>query len=414
MGGEEAEMKLSRSLVACCIGAVLWASCTSTPKRATAAQSTPISSPTETPSVAGTPTKTPLPPKLPSGFVVVDSSWISDRAGWVLGGRGCEHSGCSIIVRTIDGGGHWTTVAAPRAFVPAKRAFPRLGCPPADCVEHIRFATSRIGFAFGPSSFETTDGGRSWHKEAGLVSDVEISSGRMFRLAFPNTGCPGPCDVHVESASIGSTEWKRAPLPATSGVRFALALEGSHVYFVQYGNPVGGANDAHTSFSRSTDSGKTWANFEDPCGSGPRGEDDTIDVATSPGGGFIILCEARLSPETALFLRRSGDGGAAFGPRRSIPIPKGQGVQHISAGNFTTIAVSFMGDGPASLMMSRDGGSTWTRSLNAEGAGTNEQLGGFLGFEDARTARAAFDTRYLWSTFDGGRTWRRSAPFAGL
>src|SRR5207253_8350136 len=132
-------------------------------------------------------------------------SWISDRLGWVLGGRGCEQSGCSIIVRTIDGGGHWTTVAAPRAFVPAKRAFPRQACPPADCIEHIRFATSRIGFAFWPSSFETTDGGRSWHMEAGLVSDVEISSGRMFRLTARSDGCPGPCEVHVESASIGSS-----------------------------------------------------------------------------------------------------------------------------------------------------------------------------------------------------------------
>jgi len=193
------------------------------------------------------------------------------------------------------------------------------------------------------------------------------------------------------------------------GVDFAVKIQGSRIYVAQYGNPAGGAGDAHASFVRSLDQGKTWSRFNDPCGSDGKVESDSIDFSPTPGGTLTILCQPR-DHYRPPFVVESNDAGTTFYRLHEIPLKADDGGVHIAAGSARVIAVDFVRGGSQGIAVSRDGGSTWNISLFS--AIPEGSVVGFVGFQDARTARVAFGTAFLWTTQDAGRTWRRSAPFA--
>jgi len=412
-------MKHLRSLVLCCFVAVLSVSCTTTPKHPAAIPSTSTPSPTETPAVFGTPTKTPLPPKLPGGLVVVDSSWISDNVGWVLGGRGCRGPSCSALMRTDDGGVHWRRLSLPPAFVFAKGQYPQ-GSPTPEIISRIRFANPDVGYAFDPSLFMTLDGGRTWRRQGAprSVASLEISQGNVVRISYPNSGCPGPCNPTVERSQVGSTIWHHILTPTGYEYAFSVAIRGSNIDVAAFGNPAGGANDAHTSFWRSSDLGASWANFDDPCGESTTGENDAADFIPVPGHAFIVECRPRGADADA-FVVESTNGGASFGVRRLLHVKV---TDALAAPSVATIAVAYNGNG-LGVLVSHDSGRTWRSTLVVTPAPDSEQprsfsdsksVNYFLGFQDASTARTSFGTAFIWTTRDGGNTWRRSAPFAGL
>ena len=321
-------------------------------------------------------------------------------------------------MKTTDGGMHWHRIATLPAYVVAKGAFPE-GNPTPETISRIRFANSRVGYAFGSSFFMTTDGGVSWRKESvRFVDTLEISRGIVVRISYPNSGCPGPCDGIVERSSVGSTFWHRILNTSLNGNAFSVGIQSSNVYVAAYGNPAGGANDAHTAFWRSLDLGRTWTQLGDPCGESTTGENDTRDFAVTAGGVLVLECVARGSGDA--FLRVSIDSGNNFGPRRYL---KGiKDLDAVAAGSAGTIAVTFMRNGEG-VLVSHDGGRTWSSTLSIRPAPDSEQpipppgagsVESFLGFQDTRTARAAWGTAFIWTTRDGGNTWRRSAPFAGL
>jgi len=389
---------------------VLLAACTSTPRTPTAASSSPGTSTTSSPTLP-TPTKSYVAPSLTRGFVVVDMTWVSDEIGWVLGGRGCAAASCARLLRTDDGGLHWRRLGAPPAFVLAKGQYASKGCPPSDCVSHIRFANTRVGYAFGSTLFITTDGGRSWQKQPTppYVDSLEISHGVVYRVAYSNSGCPGPCGEHVDSAPTGSTSWHRILTPMLYG-NGSVVVEGSRIYLAQFGNTAGGAGSAHALFSRSLDGGRTWTTFDDPCGSDARGENDALDFAAAPVARIVVRCEARFTSSQAEFLVLSSDAGTTFGSRHVLPLEE-YGALQISAGSSHAFLVLFSRGDSVGVLMSDDA-RTWEPTLTVKSPPERERGGGFLGFQDPRTARVAFGDAYIWTTRDAGRTWRQSSPFA--
>ena len=400
-----------RSIVV--IALCLLAACTRAHRPAATTSSPAPSSPPST-ATPSQPSKSTIAPSLPTGFVVVDSSWVSDNVGWVLGGRGCERPSCGELVRTNDGGAHWRKVSMPNAYVTAKGQGPQRGCPPVACISKIRFANSLIGYTFGSALFMTTDGGHTWRRQAAadLVDSLEISRGLVVRVLYTMSGCPGPCDARIESSRAGSTIWHRLSLPNQGGDAVTTAVEGSRIYVSRYGNPAGGAGSAHASFARSLDEGKSWSHFDDPCGSSPQGENDAIDFATAPAGTLVVLCQPRQGDSAASFVLESNNAGATFRRLHTLPLESNESGLHVSAGSSRAIAVLFTEGSSQGVVISRDGGSTWMRSLVVALSPNAGELTGFLGFQDARTARAAFGTAYIWTTRDAGVTWRRSAPFA--
>ena len=276
----------------------------------------------------------------------------------------------------------------------------------APCVTHVRFADKEVGYAFGPGFYVTRDGGRSWHAErARLVSNLEISEGRAFRLVARMTGCPGPCDVRVEVSNVGSRVWRELSTPRRDYVGTGLAVRGRRVYVAGYANTAGGAENAHTEFLRSLDAGRTWRSLPDPCGNGPDGENDATSFATESHGFVAVLCRSRTFSDRG-FLRTSTDSGRSFGPRHALPKAF---ADEVAAGSSSTIAVAATRGARSVILVSHDGGRTWRATLSTASADGDVRL--FLGFENPRTARAALSGSAIWTTRDAGRTWIRSNPF---
>ena len=94
---------------------------------------------------------TPAP--VPNGFKANSVTWLSPARGWVLGAAPCGTKTCSDVIGTTDGSKTWALLGA----VGAPIARSGLGG-----ITEIRFATPKVGWAFGPDLYRTTDGGRSF------------------------------------------------------------------------------------------------------------------------------------------------------------------------------------------------------------------------------------------------------------
>jgi photosystem II stability/assembly factor-like uncharacterized protein len=363
------------------------------------AQRSPSPSPSSSATSSPTPAVTSPPP--PTRFAVRDSTWVSDSIGWVLGIADCGSRECYAIRHTTDAGRSWSTVPVPQPQLEGD-----VLCSNPPCLSGIRFATRSIGYAFGPDLYLTRDGGFTWTQQrAAEVVDIEISHGRAIRAVAGSTGCPAACSVHLESSNAGSSTWHRLSAPALDNVSDVI-LDGRAIYEIAYGNTAGGAENAHARIVSSTDDGKTWRTWSDPCGTGPHGENDARWFA-SQAGVLTVMCAPRLVEEPPVFVRRSTDGGRSFGPRRDTP---DKSSDRLSAGSAQILAVTEEVNGRFVVVMSKDGGRSWRVSLDGPKVGRG-QWGTWLGFEDSNTARVAFGGPSIWTTLDAGKTWRRSNPF---
>jgi hypothetical protein len=207
-----------------------------------------------------------------------------------------------------------------------------------------------------------------------------------------------------------------------------LTTSDTSVYVAFLGHVAGGAPDAHTRFARSEDGGITWQSFSDPCGTNSSGmEMDAWVSAAGPGATFGILCLPR-DGRGDITLTTSRDGGSHFG--LPLPLPGGvSGLRQslhlaIPSANVEVVASAspvaqpgIVRPGvvqsdvvqPGIVVRSEDGGRTWEPVLRAPSA-TPPRAGPdlWLGFEDAQVGRISFGTPSVWTSNDGGKSWRES------
>jgi photosystem II stability/assembly factor-like uncharacterized protein len=371
---------------------------TTTPS--TPSSTTPTSSTSTTVSAGG---------PLPAGFTVADLTWVSDNQGWALGSAPCTRMPCTSVVHTVDGGHTWAGLPAPKAYLQSASAAPPCSVTVA-CVLGIRFADATTGYAFGVSSlWITTDGGHSWSLRSTDPTDaLEISHTTVVRITHPgDAGCPPGCPYQVQATTVGSTTWHSLSSPSLIGVGATLAVEGAHVYEGVFGHRAGGAQDAHTQFARSTDSGAHWSTFSDPCTVTPSGDEaDTTAISAATGGYLALGCTPR-APGQAGFVVVSGDAGATFGPHRggllaTVPAD-GELVDHVSAATGQRLAVLVNSSTGIVVVVTNDAGADWTVT-HSDTPGSDM----YLGFQDATTGRAVITAGTILTTTDGGGHW---APF---
>lgn len=328
-----------------------------------------------------------------SNVRLLDITFDGVDDGWALASSSCLSGAgrCSALLRTTDGT-TWTSIAGTPFNVPGVN-----GCA-APCVQHLRFATSQIGYAFGPDAlFLTQDGARTWQRQPGGAEALETLDGNVIRVVSDGSGCPGPCGVRVELAGIGRSAWTTVHLVPGDldvvGLAFTRGTSGA--YLLAERNPAGGADNATSTLYTSADDGLTWHAAGEPCPQPTGGEADSSDVAGAPGHRVAVLCTPRFGG-SASFVATSTDGGrTAVRARGAIPIP---GALHLAGDPRTVLAVG--GEG---LACSHDGGATWTAIPYVTGAVT------FVGFESAEVGRViAADGQALWTTRDGGATWTRA------
>jgi photosystem II stability/assembly factor-like uncharacterized protein len=318
---------------------------------------------------------------------VLDLTFAGVDEGWALASADCVSGPgrCTALLRTTDGR-TWRDVRGGGFNVPGVR-----NC--ADpCVRHLRFANPQVGYAYGQDAFfMTTNGGLSWSRAKGGAILLESLDNNVVRVTSSGTGCPGPCDIRVETAALGAANWTAAELGPLSGSDVALSRGGSAAYLLLRRNPAGGAQDATSTLYSSTDDGRHWSAAGEPCPQGSH-EVDSVAVTAAPDGRVSVLCTER-SAQHGSFVANSTDAGRHFA-RQAGTVPAA------TAGLLTGDAATVLVTGGTGLARSTDAGATWRTMPDVTGSVT------FIGFESRQVGRAVTDGgRSIWTTRDGGATW---------
>lgn len=252
----------------------------------------------------------------------------------------------------------------------------------------------------------TTDGGRTWLKQAAPanVEDLEISNGTVYAIVTGGSGCPAACGPVLEASPAGTASWRSLNAPAISkGFGERVIAQGPDLYYIAFGHPAGGAPDAQSTIARSINGGATWQTEHDPCGPTPTADStsemDAASLAAAPGGFVAVLCNPRQFGSGSEYVLTSKDAGTTFGPPMTIGTST---MGTIAAGSAANLAVAGFG-----VSVSHDGGATWNMTLPLQKNPTGTD---FLGFEDATTARASLGAGTLYTTTDAGGTWTSATP----
>jgi hypothetical protein len=277
------------------------------------------------------------------------------------------------------------------------------------------FANREDGYLFGPDLFTTTDGGRTWHRQAGAPTAAlaTVAQGVVWRLIYANDGCPGPCGLSLLQQRGGLTTWTtvRAPFngSGTAVVPQIVSTDSARVLIAFYGNIAGGVT-SHAVFYITTNLGRSWSTRTDPCGHTGRTENDAFDTSAAGPGVVVVECLAKGDSNTG-FILESRDGGSTFGPRRPIPLLFANMVAAASASSLILASGDVSGAGPFTYMVetSTNGGVSWRTVVRDRETLTGSTPGqSYLSFVTPTVAHWIGLGNKLWTTTDGGEHWTAS------
>jgi photosystem II stability/assembly factor-like uncharacterized protein len=259
-------------------------------------------------------------------------------------------------------------------------------------VSSVRFANSHDGWLFGPELWSTHDGGRTWNPDSvygardGKVVALETAHGvadavlydlaTHFRIATVNVGDDDWAVVH-QALEVGA-----GPIP-----QIQLVLSGTGGWVLQNDRTV--VNGARLV-------GGTWKSWSPACASvvGP-----AYLAVVSSSTLFAICDKGVFSTPAGEHLYRSTNGGTTF-VARGVTLPTYPG-QAAAAANSTTIAVAGLLGSHNVLEVTFNGGASWTRELTFASGEIND-----LGFTTT-TQGVVVNAGHLLMTRDGGHTWSR-------
>lgn len=322
---------------------------------------------------------------------VLDLTFAGLDDGWALATADCilkPGERCPALLRTHNGT-RWHSSPNTPFNVPGQTG----GCDD-PCVQHLRFATDDIGYAYGPDALlMTTDGGQNWVRQAGAGAlYLETLNQNVIRVTGTESGCPGPCAIGIQTAALGSSRWttRLGPLTTPGGVEFARG--GDDAYLLLTGHTAGGAQDAKSVLYRSADDGASWTRAGEPCPQAGAVEIDSTAVAAGADGRAAVLCTHR-APPFGSFAATSTDSGAHFTAQAgSIPFAQAE----LLTGDPATVLLA-AGRG---AVRSTDGGRSWASVPYRFGTVS------FAGFESTQVGRVvSADGTEIWTTRDGGATW---------
>ncbi len=345
---------------------------------------------------------------VPAGFDPVSFTAISADQFWLLGAAPCANPVCTSIVRTTDGGTHFTSAPAPASALDVGDA--ATGGQVSGEINTLRFADPEDGYAFdsnpGGAFWVTHDGGRHWAQPsfASTHDVLGFGTGGGYAFALVGSCSNGTCsDVSLERSPVGSEQWADLAVPVpSSGVDdlATMTVHGTNLWF----SLTVSANASQQLLVEGTGSGASFNTYQSPCSPGLGGTiqatSDDVVWAVCPSG---MMAEAF----------RSSDGGASWEQLSSA----GQLVNSsvLGAASDTTALIAPSSQAP--LMRTTDGGATWP---NVNPSGTGSAWWSWIGFTDAGTGSALLvetnmpagwpwphgpSPEQLWRTSDGGATW---------
>ncbi|HET8581651.1 MAG TPA: hypothetical protein VFL65_00250 [Jatrophihabitans sp.] len=360
---------------------------------------TPVPTPTAT-TVPSTQTTTAVSVGGLHHVQILDLTFVGPNDGWALSSADCigKPGRCTAFLRTTDGM-TWNSMPGPAFNVAGVR-----NCA-APCVQHMRFANDQIGYAYGPHAlFMTKDGGLHWTPEKGLGADaLETLSGNVIRVSSAHSGCPGPCDVRITTAPLGSPAWTPVSMPGnlsiTSGV--ALARTGNSA-FLQVVLDANAGGKWSSTFYVSTDNGASWAAHPDPCPAKAGTWYSAQGMTTGADGSVSLLCAGAATSSGKQVILTSRDSWSSFAVGAAFGIGQSGAVSGLATPNASTALV--LGDD--GVYRSTNGGTSWTRVIEDPSLSNNSNDDQWCGFETGQIGRCVSgDGNTLWTTRDAGASW---------
>ena len=340
-------------------------------------------------------------PRAPARFSAVSVTFVSAGTGWVLGTVPAGSGAKLAVDHTADGGTSWSASPAPKAVFGAR-----------DTLDGaiIRFADPEDGWIAAPEPgatngllsvlWSTHDGGASWHRVGvpggGVVAALE-SSGGVFQLATTKATV-----VQIYSTPAARSAWVRSAtsLPVGAGPvpSAGLVLHGGAGWLVE--------NDRIVVAGARLASGR-WARWVPPC----RNANGKASYAASSTTDLVAVCDEGVwgppAPGTTAeaWLFASGDAGGHFHAVGQIVTSRIRGVDSVGSvatppGEPQVVVVGGLG-----MAATFDGGHTW-RTVYSGPAGREVRVAGFTtARQGVAIATGGARPSTLLMTRDGGRTW---------
>ena len=305
-------------------------------------------------------------------------SVVSANVAWASGQRGT-------VLRTTDGGAHWSVTAVPDAARLDLRSIAATS------------AATAFAMSIGDSSriFRTTDGGRTWSLRFVGTRKGSFFDAIRFWDARHGIALSDPVDGHflLVTTSDGGDTWHEVP---TAHMPLALANEGA---FAASGSclAVHGQNDvwfvtggaAAARVFHSHDRGRHWTVSDSPLRAGSQSEGIFSVAFRDARHGVVAGGDYQKPTLGGRNLARTSDGGRTWTLVDSASAPPGfrSAVAFVPGTAGRTLVTA----GLSGTDVSRDGGLSW---MAMDTLGYNSvQFGGRTGYAvgpKGRVAKAEF------------------------
>ena len=172
--------------------------------------------------------------------------------------------------------------------------------------------------------------------------------------------CDDQSKIYLKKSTDGGTTWK-----ATKKLTITqywtgypkIAVNGSNIYMVCQGTSSSAVyNNDEIYFKKSTDGGATWQATERLTNALYWAVDPAIAVV---GSNIYVVWEECISGGSAIFFKKSTDGGATWQPTKRLTNTTGPTIKPALAANGSNIYVVWLEGSAIFFKKSTDGGATW-------------------------------------------------------